>query len=221
LTLPFTVLRQIPLAVTLPPAKQRAINQLGYGTNSKLITAYQQRIWRTRYRSTAATYTDLGYQSTWEPTPFAQGSKGLVTNFTGGRRGIEIGSGTPESQAQILLPQLEQVFPGITAKRQGSAIRAYWPGERYFRGSYSCYLVGQYSAIAGAERERVGNLYFAGEHCSLAAQGYMEGGCITGEYAAYEIMRDLGLTTSAAAQKTRIDNNRTTRRRINQRLSEP
>jgi monoamine oxidase len=132
-----------------------------------------------------------------------------------------LGSGTPETQAQILLPQLERIFPGITAKRQGEAIRVYWPGERYSRGSYSCWLVGQYSTIAGAERERVGNLFFAGEHCSLAAQGYMEGGCATGELAAWRIMQDLGLTASAAAQKARIDDTLRTRRRVNRRLAIP
>ena len=221
LTLPFSVLRQIPLAVDLPPAKKLAIAQLGYGTNSKLITAYQERIWRTRYNSTAAVFTDLGFQSSWEATRYAPGTSGFITNYTGGRNGAALGSGTPETQAQILLPQLERIFPGITAKRQGEAIRVYWPGERYSRGSYSCWLVGQYSTIAGAERERVGNLFFAGEHCSLAAQGYMEGGCATGELAAWRIMQDLGLTASAAAQKARIDDTLRTRRRVNRRLAIP
>jgi monoamine oxidase len=34
----------------------------------------------------------------------------------------------------------------------------------------------------------VGNLHFAGEHCSLDAQGFMEGGCETGERAAAEVL---------------------------------
>ena len=221
LTLPFSVLRQIPLAVALPPVKQLAINQLGYGTNTKLITAYQERIWRTRYQSTADVYTDLPCQSIWEASRFAPGSSGLVTNFTGGSQGVAQGSGTPETQAQILIPQLEQIFPGISALRQGEAIRAYWPGERYFRGSYSCWLVGQYTTIAGSERERVGNLFFAGEHCSVGAQGYMEGGCETGEIAAFQIMQDLGLTASAQAQKTRIQQNFKARGLINRRLAAP
>lgn len=221
LTLPFSVLRKIPLAVDLPPVKRLAINQLGYGTNAKLITAYRERIWRTRYGSTAAVFTDLGFQNTWEATRYASGTSGLVTDFTGGRHGIELGSGTPETQAQILMPQLERIFPGISALRQGQAIRAYWPGERYTRGSYSCWLVGQYTTIAGSEGERVGNLFFAGEHCSLAAQGYMEGGCETGEAAAMSIMEDLGLKASAAGQKARIKNHRKTRRHLLQPLVAP
>ncbi len=221
LTLPFSILRKIPLAVDLPPVKRLAINQLGYGTNAKLITAYRKRIWRTRYGSTAAVFTDLGFQNTWEATRYVTGTSGLVTDFTGGSHGIELGSGTPETQAQKLMPQLERIFPGISALHQGQAIRAYWPGEPYTRGSYSCWLVGQYTKIAGSEGERVGNLFFAGEHCSLAAQGYMEGGCETGEAVAMTIMEDLGLKASAAGQKARIKSHRKTRRHVLQPLVAP
>ena len=218
LALPFTILRQISINVNLPPVKRLAIASLGYGTNAKLITAYRERIWRTRYRSSAAVTTDLGFQSTWESTPYHTGSNGLVTNYTGGQHGLSLGRGTPETQAQALMPQLEQVFPGISAVRSsGQTIRAYWPGERYTRGSYSCYLVGQGTQLAGAEQERVGNLFFAGEHCSSVAQGYMEGGCATGEVAALQILQDLGLRASAAQQSARILSNQQARRRVIQR----
>ncbi len=73
------------------------------------------------------------------------------------------------------------------------------PGELYSRGSYACYLPGQWTQFYGVEGERVGNLFFAGEHCSLEYQGYMEGACETGETAALEILEDLGLSPSAAS----------------------
>jgi monoamine oxidase len=43
----------------------------------------------------------------------------------------------------------------------------------------------------------VGRLYFAGEHCSLSAQGFMEGGCETGEAAAAAILREMGVSRAA------------------------
>ncbi len=208
LTVPFSVLRKIPLNVDLPPVKKLAIDTLGYGTNSKLITGYTEKFWRTRYNSTANVFTDQGFQNTWESSQsrFTPG-EGLITDFTGGRQGLVLGTVTPEIQAERLMPQLERVFPGISATRlQGKAVRAYWLGEQYSRGSYSCYLVGQYTQMYGVEGERVGNLFFAGEHCSTENQGYMEGGCETGEAAAKEILEDLGLKASAAQQKARILN---------------
>ena len=193
LTLPFSTLRSCSLKVDLPPVKQLAIAQLGYGTNAKLITAYSKRVWRDRYKSTAAAFTDTGFQNTWEASRYQSGPNGVITDFTGGHHGLSIGKGLPKSQAQILLPQLEQIFPGISSLRLGDAIRAYWPSEKYTRGSYACYLVGQATTIGGAEEETVGNLFFAGEHCSQKAQGYMEGGCETGEAAALRILHSLGL----------------------------
>jgi monoamine oxidase len=197
LTLPFSTLRDVKINVPLPQPKRRAIEQLGYGTNSKLITGYRSRIWRDTYRSTASVFTDLGFQNTWEATPFAPTANGLVTEFTGGKQGLAIGAGTPEQQAQRFLGQFDRVFPGVRNLRTGKAVRAFWPGERFFKGSYSCYLVGQWTQMYGVEGERFGNLYFAGEHTSLENQGYMEGGCETGQRAALEILEDLGLIISA------------------------
>jgi monoamine oxidase len=203
LALPFSTLRDVKINVPLPQPKRRAIEQLGYGTNSKLITGYRSRIWRDTYQSTASVFTDLGFQNTWEATPFAPTANALVTEFTGGKQGLAIGSGTPEDQAQKFLGQFERVFPGVRNLRTGKAVRAFWPGERFFKGSYSCYLVGQWTQMYGVEGERFGNLYFAGEHTSLENQGYMEGGCETGQRAALEILEDLGLTSSAEALNTR------------------
>ncbi|MBW4502025.1 MAG: FAD-dependent oxidoreductase [Scytonema hyalinum WJT4-NPBG1] len=204
LALPFTTLRQVSLNVDLPAVKKNAIAQLGYGNNAKLITAYQERIWRTRHNSTAFVSTDLDFASIWEASRYQPGASGVLTNFTGGQKSLPLGLRSPESQAQKLLSQLENIFPGMSSVRQGQPICAYWRREPYTQGSYACYLVGQWTTIAGAEQEQVGKLFFAGEHCSQKFQGYMEGGCRTGEMAAVQILRSLGLKKSAAQLEKRI-----------------
>jgi monoamine oxidase len=73
------------------------------------------------------------------------------------------------------------------------AVRFHWPSFPWTKGSYAGYLPGPWTSIRGAEAEPVGRLYFAGEHCSLAAQGFMEGGCETGEAAAAAILTSLGV----------------------------
>ncbi|NET43660.1 flavin monoamine oxidase family protein [Okeania sp. SIO2B3] len=202
LTLPLTLLRQVQLNVDLPPLKKLSIDTASYGTNSKLITTYQEKIWRTRYNSTANVYLDLGFQNTWETSESRyHPGMGLITQFVGGTEGVAIGTGSPEIHAQKLNSQLEQVFPGISnISMPDRTIRSYWPGEVYVRGSYLCYKPGEWTKFYGVERERVGNIFFAGEHTSiLENQGYMEGGCQTGEIAAMEILQDLGLEGSVEA----------------------
>jgi monoamine oxidase len=192
LTLPFTLLREVELDVPLPVVKQRAINELGYGTNAKLMVGFSERVWRNRYGSNGSVVTDLPFQLTWETSRAQPGSSGVLTNFTGGLHGLELGLGTAQEQAAFLVRRLDRVFPGAEAAHAGrEEVRFHWPTFPWTKGSYASYLPGQWTGIRGAEQEPVGRLYFAGEHCSLDAQGFMEGGCETGEVAAREILKSL------------------------------
>ncbi|HEY0970937.1 MAG TPA: FAD-dependent oxidoreductase [Gemmatimonadales bacterium] len=194
LAVPFTLLRDVRLDVPLPDAKRRAIAELGYGTNAKLMVGFGERVWRTRHRTNGSTLADLPFQLTWETSRLQPGTSGVLTNFTGGRHGVELGAGSAEEQAGLLLRDLESVYPGVTAAHAGMpAVRFHWPSHRWTRGSYASYLPGQWTTIRGAEGEPVGRMHFAGEHCSLDAQGFMEGGCETGERAARDLLAARGI----------------------------
>ncbi|MDI3282705.1 NAD(P)/FAD-dependent oxidoreductase [Polyangium sp. 15x6] len=194
LALPFTKLREVSIEVALPDVKKRAIDELGYGTNAKLMVGFSSKPWRDA-GSNGETFSDLPYQSTWETSRLQPGASGILTNFTGGDRGVAIGMGTPEERAAEFLDQFEQVFPGTKATHNDKVVRFHWPTHPFTKGSYSAYKVGQYTTITGSESERVKNLHFAGEHTSLDAQGYMEGGALSGAIVADEIAADLGIST--------------------------
>jgi len=95
---------------------------------------------------------------------------------------------SPAQQAAHLLPGLERAFPGLTAAQNGRVERFHWPTYPLLRGRYACYKPGQWTTIAGAEGRPVGNLFFAGEHCSYDFQGYMNGAAETGRTAAEAIL---------------------------------
>jgi monoamine oxidase len=202
LALPFTTLRRVRIDAELPAVKRRAIDQLGYGTNAKLMIGFNERIWHTRHQSGGATYTDLPLQTTWETSRMQPGAAGILTNFTGGRHGVELGSGSAKQQAAAAVQQLEAVFPGLSAAREGAReARMHWPTFPWTLGSYACYLPGQWTGIRGAIGERVGNLHFAGEHCAFDNQGFMEGGCETGEWAARAVLHAAGMRAWPASEK--------------------
>jgi monoamine oxidase len=186
LTLPFNILRHIDLQVDLPPVKLKAIRELGYGRNAKLITSYSDRLWRTKYKSNGSVFTDLGWQNTWEPSRYSTDKSGLITNYLGGNRCLQL-SDQADAEAKKFLASFQQVFPTIDKVYQ-KALLLNWVKQPLFQGSYSCYLVGQYSQFHGVEQEPWQNLFFAGECCSMEAQGYMEGACATGETAAQQIL---------------------------------
>jgi len=192
--LPFTKLREVDLDnAELSDEKREVIDELGYGTNAKLMMQFTDRHWETAHNSGGGVITDVGQlQTIWATSRGQPGTQGILTNFVGGARGVAMGEGTAESQAQTVLPHIDTIFPGTAAKYvPGSAIRQHWPSYEFTKGSYGCYRVGQWRFF-GTEGVREGNQHFCGEHCSEDFQGYMEGAAETGALVAAEVLDDLG-----------------------------
>jgi monoamine oxidase len=197
LALPFTLLRKVALDVPMPAHKRRAIDALAYGTNAKLMIGYDRRVWR-EHGANGASMSDLRYQTTWDTTRKQPGAMGVLTNFTGGRHGVAIGQGAPRAQADAATADLERVFPGLAAARtQPREARFHWPSHPWSLGSYACLRPGDWSTLRGVIGEPVGGLFFAGEHCAPETQGFMEGGCESGETAAAAVLAARGMRAAA------------------------
>jgi monoamine oxidase len=199
MAIPFSILRNLNYSqANFNQVKTTGIQQLGYGTNSKLHLQFNTRLWNQPGPwgiSTGTTYADTGYQNTWDVSRAQTGGAGILVDYTGGNIGASF-SGNPNDPAVVsayahsFLSQLEPMFPGITQEWNGRATLDFPAGNPYLLGSYSYWKVGQYTLFSGSERERSGNCHFAGEHCSINYQGYMEGGAEEGARAANEILSD-------------------------------
>ncbi|TMD12635.1 MAG: FAD-dependent oxidoreductase [Chloroflexi bacterium] len=204
LALPFSVLRTILSSGSsytragFDGLKQTAIQQLGYGTNSKLHMQFSGRLWNQTGPwgiSTGYSFSDLAYQNSWDVSRGQGGSTGILVNYTGGNQGASLSNPSMlATYTQNALQDLEKVFPGISATFNGISTLDYPLGNPYLLGSYSYWKVGQYTQFSGFERARQpypnGRCHFAGEHCSINFQGYMEGGAQEGARAANEILDD-------------------------------
>jgi monoamine oxidase len=191
LALPFSILRTVNFSKAgFNQVKTWAINELGMGTNAKVHLQFNARFWRDQ-GCTGETYSDTGYQNTWEVSRAQPGSSGILVWYTGGNPGVAVGSGTPQSQAATFLQDIEPVLPGATAQWNNRVTRDWWTGYQWTKGSYSYWKTGQYTRFSGAEKERSGNCHFAGEHTSQDFQGYLQGGVETGQRASSEILGDL------------------------------
>jgi monoamine oxidase len=189
LALPFSLLRSVDFSKAgFSQVKTWAINELGMGTNSKLHVQFNSRFWRDQ-GCTGETYSDRGYQNTWEVSRAQPGTTGILVNYTGGTIGSNANKGTPAQAAATFLKQVEPVLPGATAQWNGKAVRDYWTGYAWTKGSYSYWKAGQYTRFSGAEKERSGNCHFAGEHTSQDFQGYLQGAVESGQRAASEILK--------------------------------
>lgn len=192
LALPFSIMRSsVDLSKAgFEPLKLTAIREQGMGTNSKLHLQFSSRFWEVQ-GSNGDTFSDTGYQNTWDVTRAQPGKSGILVDYTGGKIGASFGAGTPESRAKHFLGQLEPVLPGATKAWNGKATIDFWTGYPWTKGSYAYWKVGQYQRFAGMEGRRQGNCLFAGEHTSIDFQGYLNGAVETGQRAAAEILADL------------------------------
>ena len=201
LALPFSVLRGVDYSrAGFDALKVTAITQLGYGTNSKLHLQFDDRYWNGAGpwgTGNGFIETDLPFQSTWDASRAQAGANGLLVNYTGGSQGASYAPPTPYSTskgsalvggfAETLLGQLEGPWPGISPHYTGLATLSYPTGDLSKLGSYSAWKVGQYTLFSGYEKVSQGNIHFAGEHCSVNFQGFMEGGAREGRRAALAV----------------------------------
>jgi monoamine oxidase len=195
--IPFTMMREVNIQVPLSPLKKKAIQELGYGANAKVLVGFKTRLWQ-KLGYSGATYTDEPFQLAWDNSFMQPGMAGGLTLYSGGKLAIDVGQGTAEEQAKRLMAGVERAYPGATKERNGKVSRFHWPSFPWTKSSYSCYKPGQWTTIAGSEGLPEGNLYFAGEHCSYDFQGYMNGAAQSGADTAKAIMGQL--SGSKAAQ---------------------
>jgi monoamine oxidase len=185
--IPFSVLRDVALELPLPPHKKKAIAELGYGTNARLVAGLARRL-RNGRGGGGEMYSDEPFQQAWESLPQPAARESAINFVLAGRGGMDLGSGTPQDQLTRLMEGFEKGWSGTRTALNGRVARAHWPTDPLARGSYPCYKPGQWTTLGGTEGSPVGNLLFAGDHCDLDFQGYMNGAAYTGRLAAKEIL---------------------------------
>jgi monoamine oxidase len=205
LTMPFSVLRGLDYSgAGFDALKKTAITQLGYGTNTKMNLQFNSRFWNGSGAwpgtSDGSIYTDLAFENAWDATRAQPGATGIIVLYTGGSFGTQIAlpqpymttSDSPRVTTFVkqYLQQLETIWPWATQKWNGQATVSTPWSDPNLLGSYACWKVGQYTLFSGYEGVRQGNIHFAGEHCSINFQGFMEGGAEEGIRAANEILTD-------------------------------
>jgi monoamine oxidase len=198
LAIPFTILRAVELdaSLAIPSNQLKAIRELGYGTNAKMMIGFSSRPWQA-LGSNGSAYADLAHvQTTWETNPSrSTATRGVLTDYSSGARGASLNPNAIQLEAERFLSDLNIVYPGTLgaatlADGQYLAHLEHWPSNPLTKGSYTCYKPGQFTTMAGLEGLSVGNLFFAGEHANsfYEWQGFMEGAALSGITAAQSVL---------------------------------
>jgi len=183
-TIPFTALRKVQLDLDLPHNKLNVINKLKYGTNSKIIFGMNKAPWFEIGRS-GYLFSNI-IQNGWDSgITNLYNENTAYTIFQGGSFGKDLNDGNSD----FYLNQLDEVFSGFRNFYNGKKVVFNWSNSSLTEGSYAVYGVGDWSTFAGLESTPIGNMFFAGEHCSNDFKGYMNGAAETGRIAAENILK--------------------------------
>ncbi|MDX2131597.1 MAG: FAD-dependent oxidoreductase [Planctomycetota bacterium] len=166
------------------------------GVNVKYLTRVKSRFWVKDGRS-QYTLSDGDINWTWESTDgqAAEGPCGL-TAFCAADGAARVRGRDAKARDEMMGTLFESWFPGFKDQVEDRRLID-WPGFTWTQGAYSAYAPGQITAMGPTLHKGLGNLHFAGEHCSFAFMGYMEGALHAGASLARRLAERDGVTPPA------------------------
>lgn len=193
LAIPCSTLRDVKIAKGLFPEDQkRAIDELQYGTNAKILIPVN-----VKQKTTSS------FSSTENTLIWFNKDSGIMTFYYGGTPGC-FNSDSPEeisAKIAIELDALKILYPSVTVNMD-KAVGISWKHEKYSKGSYSSWGLGQYE-IFNAMEEHLGEMvrtvfrpiddkiFFAGEHAAIGDASTLDGAVESGERTARMVTKCL------------------------------
>lgn len=190
IAIPFTKLRQVAGidTVGLSAVKLRAIRELGYGDNSKLMVSTTGRPWMQMGHAlpapSAGEFFSDKFQCVWDTSRGQEGARGILTNFL-----------TNQHDRDAALANMRQGLHGFARSTEAALDPAHmafmdWPRQPFALGSYAGAKLGQYTTLLPetATPSDDGRIHFAGEHTSADFLGFMNGAVDSGERAAAALL---------------------------------
>jgi monoamine oxidase len=204
IAIPFTVLRQVELRVTLKPKLRKFINEANLSLNEKVFAGFTKRVWQQEAGFVGEVWSsDLGFAEAWHETQRqVDRPDGIMTFFLGGNQVKAIQSRSLESVGKQFVSQFDAIVPGAQNASTKKFAQTQWLQNPLVKGSYTYFSPGQLTEFGEFlyvesdkpekhQEVKEGNLVFAGEHLSDEFYGYMNGAAQTGRLAAEVVLKGI------------------------------
>ena len=187
LAVPFSVLRQIKIAVPLSRAKQQAIKQMGYTPVTHVFMTPKKPFWSDDGLSPNMwTDTDAGriFSETTE-----DGEVIRLRSWIMGPTAQRLDSMPDDDLGKHIVSVLEQARPAARSQLEVEKVMA-WGKNPFAWGAFSHYPAGGVIQFSQAVNQPEGRLHFIGAHTEPAASG-MEAAVKSGNRGALEVIKRL------------------------------
>ena len=182
-TLPFPVLKRIPVTPPFTFEKQRAIEALHYESSTKILAITRSRFWEREDRIFGgASYTDLPTAMTFYPSdnitqnPHVSDRPAvLLASYTWGEQARYLGRMPHAQRAGATIEILQQIHPQLGKPGMLRHTASWnWDTHQWNQGAFAWFMPGQHTGLHRHVMASEGRIFFAGEHCSLA-HSWMQG----------------------------------------------
>jgi monoamine oxidase len=170
-TLPYSVLRNIPVTPPFSDAKQNAIRQLEYTPVTRVYLQMTGQFWEGQGIS-GQVQTDDPVTSIYPG--FQTAGPGMLEAYTAGSQARALAALSPGGRLEFVLGYLVKYYPEVRRYYNGNGVSKDWDADPWSKGAYSWFRPGQMSALLGPVQMPEGRVYFAGDHCSNLP-GWIEG----------------------------------------------
>jgi len=183
-SIPFTVLRRIPVEPPWPADKKRSIDGVSSGSVTRVEIQTRRRFWEDRGENGFAT-VDRPLEI-WSPTWDQPGRRGILQAYVYEDLARETCGLDEEGRLRFCMEAIERAHPGLSEEIEGGVAKC-WDEDPFARGAFTLFMPGQLSGgIARVMARPEGRVHFAGEHVS-PYPGWMQGALYAGQRAAEEI----------------------------------
>jgi monoamine oxidase len=182
--MPATLLRRVPITPALPARQHEAISRLKYGRGTKTLLQFGRKFWRAPARPRAFG-SPLPIGAVWEGNEEQRGRAGILSLLAGGSASDATADLIAKEGIGGLVRSLNWLGADEATMTGWRQFR--WEADAWARGGYAVFDSTFDPSLRGWLAQPCGRLFFAGEHTSIAWQGYMEGAVESGRRAAAEI----------------------------------
>ncbi len=187
-TIPFSVLRRIPLEPTPPEPLARMIRELPYNHITQVKLGFRTRFWE-QDGLPPAMLSDRPYEKVFV-VPAEDGELYELNCWIDGAQAATLDGLSEVEIGDLVVQQLEAARPAAREQLTVLDVTA-WGRMPWARGSYHFMGPGQVAAFAGVAQQPWGPIHWAGEHTARLQQG-IEGAMESAEREAVALLTRLG-----------------------------
>lgn len=187
LAVPPTVWNKIEFSPGMPE-----LFKIQMGSNVKYLAKVKSRFWEDAGMAPDS-LTDGDISMTWDGTDAQPEAKGAVLiAFSGGKAAENCRKNKGKAADDAYAVNLSAIYPGFQEQFVDGRFMD-WPSDPLTAASYAFPAPGEVTTVGPRLREGLGRLHFAGEHCSYAFMGYMEGALNSGAMLANRLAKRDGV----------------------------